>query len=920
MISPSDNNISIFLARMALLAVLGLLQGCTDDPLERLLTSAEMAESSGDYAQAITDYRAASQLAPDNNFVRWRLSKALLRIRDGRTAEQELAIAARLQAGDNRIRPAIAEALFLQGRYDDVVALPTNGMDHSYKSILLAFQTRAYLAKRDLASAAATLAEAQALSPYMPEVAMAHAELSLDNGDIAAATASMRRIDMLEPNYPYSPAIYAAIAERRGDLAAALNYYAQATSQPFVYWHDRLMRGQLYLRMGNTLAAIDEVDHLLESMPEQREVVMFAQRALAAHGETERAAGLLQRWLELTPKDADASYELARIEWLRRSNERARKLASDALSIEPAHTEAARLLATIALNTQKPAIAETQLRQLSRGAPDDLGLKKILAANLVAQDKAREAATIIDELIRRLPGEEGSKLSGAWAGYTGQNSPQSQAMLVAALGAENRQPFTVPAASGSTLASATASAVEDISPAELTHRLLQRASKAAERGETLSAAKDLRRVLAVDASNYEALAALVTLSASQPGELAIQGDIDSALEEKPDDTAIMALQVEHAESVADWSQLAATLERILSIEPSRDDVRARLAMVHLEHNDDTVAALKVLSGHENSSDPNLIATLAEALYRQGAMQEALDAYQALRAMAPGQTASYLRIATILGLQNNPGAQQRTLEHLVERAPRDAYAQLAAARLLASQGKTAAARSQIRTAGLGPDDPEVIRTLAQIALQEGAYDEATRLTQLLMRHEKGPAALLTHVRMLALSGDWQHAIELLERRIVESPADIRALRDLAAAYAATGQPEAKLAALEKLVLQLPDDSEVLNNLAWALRNTDPARAARIARRARELEPTSLDIADTLATVLARQQAFPDAIEIASNAIEQAKAPAPLLLRRAEILVLAGNTDEALGDLRAINPVDIPIDSRERRMLLLHALQP
>ena len=192
---------------------------------------------------------------------------------------------------------------------------------------------------------------------------------------------------------------------------------------------------------------------------------------------------------------------------------------------------------------------------------------------------------------------------------------------------------------------------------------------------------------------------------------------------------------------------------------------------------------------------------------------------------------------------------------------------------------------------------------------------------LYEHEPGPVAMLTLARVLAHNADWEPAIELLEQRQIRAPDDTYALGDLAAAYAATGQAQKKLAVLESLARLRPDDAAVLNNLAWALRESDAERAASLARRAHEIAPESFDVADTLAAILAGQRDFPDAIDIASQVIESSGSSAPRMrLRRAEIQLLAGNTDDALHDLRAIDPEEIPVGGRERRMLMLHALQP
>ena len=96
-------------------------------------------------------------------------------------------------------------------------------------------------------------------------------------------------------------------------------------------------------------------------------------------------------------------------------------------------------------------------------------------------------------------------------------------------------------------------------------------------------------------------------------------------------------------------------------------------------------------------------------------------------------------------------------------------------------------------------------------------------------------MLTLARVLAHNADWEPAIELLEQRQIRAPDDTYALGDLAAAYAATGQAQKKLAVLESLARLRPDDAAVLNNLAWAPRGSDAEQAASLARRAHEIAP-------------------------------------------------------------------------------------
>lgn len=908
------------------------MAGCGGDDPTDLLADAELAESGGDLRQAIASYTEAARVAPENSFVRWRLSKVLLRARRGAEAERQIHLAVRLRAGENRTRPALAEALYLQGRYRDVVDLATEELDQSNKGVLLAFQSRAHIALGHLDEAEAALRQARALSPYLPEVGLAQADLSIAKGALDDAQAALRRVDMIERDNPYAAALHGELAARRGDAAAAGTHFAEALAQQFPHWHDRLMHARFLLDTGDIAAAVGEAGSLVDAHPDQPEVIDFAQRAWTAHGDLDRAADLLRRRIETAPSDAQASYRLARLEFRRGRPEQARQLADAVLALTPGHPGAVSLLARLALQRAEPEAAETLLRPLMAAQPTDIEAGKLLTASLIAQRRWDAADQVIDRLLPLLPDDIAAQVADARsrpdreeataagdaisAAFDVDALPTISAPRVAdAVATSARQPLQPPAPPAQT--SEPLSATQ----ADAKHLLFKAARQDIADGETAAAADALRRVLAIDTSSYEALAGLVELSIRNDGEPDVTADLERAIAESPRNTDFLVLQAEYAESRADWNVELQALEAILANEPMRDDVRARIAMLQLHRFNAPDAALRVLTGREASTDPNLRATLAEIYYELGDIDRATAAFQSLRALAPALIAPYMRLAALCEVKGNSGGAQALLERLVSLAPGDAYAELAAARLQAARGNTPRARDLVGRSAVPRDDPERIRTQLDIALHEQAFDEAVRVARSLYEHEPGPVAMLTLARVLAHNADWEPAIELLEQRQIRAPDDTYALGDLAAAYAATGQAQKKLAVLESLARLRPDDAAVLNNLAWALRESDAERAASLARRAHEIAPESFDVADTLAAILAGQRDFPDAIDIASQVIESSGSSAPRMrLRRAEIQLLAGNTDDALHDLRAIDPEEIPVGGRERRMLMLHALQP
>ena len=137
----------------SLLALLGFLfaAGCADDnhPGE-LLSLAASAVAPGDAQTAARHYRDAAAISPEDSFIRWQLAKALLTIRDGSGAETQIRAAIELGVDAQRTQPALAHALFLRGKYEQVLALPAEDLGKLATANILAYQGRARIELGDL--------------------------------------------------------------------------------------------------------------------------------------------------------------------------------------------------------------------------------------------------------------------------------------------------------------------------------------------------------------------------------------------------------------------------------------------------------------------------------------------------------------------------------------------------------------------------------------------------------------------------------------------------------------------------------------------------------------------------------------------------------------------------------------------------
>ena len=280
--------------------------GCSQEAPSDLLSLAASAIATGDARTAARHYQDAATLSPSDSFIRWQLAKTLLTIRDGSGAEKQIRAATRLGIDDERTRPALAHALFLQGRYDEILDLSIGGFGKLPAAKILAYQVRAHIELGNLVAAQALLTKATKLSRYSADVFFAQAELAFAHDDQQSALEALQKVQLVERDYPYAPARLGEIAMARGDAASAERYFSEATELHYGPWQDRLNRGIARLQQGKHEQAREDAEALLAQLPDEAEVQLFADRAFADKDDPARAQDALERVVELRPDQAPA--------------------------------------------------------------------------------------------------------------------------------------------------------------------------------------------------------------------------------------------------------------------------------------------------------------------------------------------------------------------------------------------------------------------------------------------------------------------------------------------------------------------------------------------------------------------------------------------------------------------------------------
>lgn len=318
-----------------------------------------------------------------------------------------------------------------------------------------------------------------------------------------------------------------------------------------------------------------------------------------------------------------------------------------------------------------------------------------------------------------------------------------------------------------------------------------------------------------------------------------------------------------------------------------------LVLAALGRNGEALGLLEPLLADQGPVEPDVAATVARLLAREG---RAADAVQALRDHAERLAASgaadralaaELQLARFYAEEKDWPAAEALL---TRRAPEfaGADAELArAARLLAADAAMEQGKSSEALAHLTPEDAG--KRLEVLVRAGRAAEAATELTRL---EESGREDdLLSGIEAFHRAKDFGATLAPLERLVASRPDAVSPRFLLGAAYERTGQAERAITTLEKLVALDPEFHPALNYLGylWIDRGDKVAEGIELVQRALAFDPANGAYRDSLGWGYFRQGRLTDA----RRELEHASR----LLPDATVLEHLGDTHRALGDLAA-----------------------
>ena len=279
--------------------------------------------------------------------------------------------------------------------------------------------------------------------------------------------------------------------------------------------------------------------------------------------------------------------------------------------------------------------------------------------------------------------------------------------------------------------------------------------------------------------------------------------------------------------------------------------------------------------NQNEEDAETLQAMAEALVSLEKYDESLEHLNRLINIDPDASLGYSLRSRVRLAQGQVAAAEEDLNRAIKIEPRDLVALMMRGRLRLAQEKLELALGDAnRVLELRPGLPQAILLRSLIHTAAKNFDSAiSDLQRLLQRDADNVELQLQMATIYSLDGRPRKAIRVFDRILAKEKDQWEALRGRADAHLSVGEHGRAIEDYELAVKIEPNDSGVLNNLAWVLA-TSPQDEVRDGQRAIDLAIHACDVTEykaphilsTLAASYAETGDFDKAIEWSTKAVE------------------------------------------------------
>ncbi|MGH9868089.1 MAG: tetratricopeptide repeat protein [Candidatus Polarisedimenticolia bacterium] len=326
-------------------------------------------------------------------------------------------------------------------------------------------------------------------------------------------------------------------------------------------------------------------------------------------------------------------------------------------------------------------------------------------------------------------------------------------------------------------------------------------------------------------------------------------------------------------------EAASYYRKVLRIKPQRAAARANLgiALANMGQTDEAIAQYREVLA-QDPNQPAALSNLGFALAGQGKLDEAIPLYTRALELEPDNTSALNNMGAALAARGHHEEAAARYRRVLELDPANAPAHNNLALALSRLGRDGEAMDHYRQVLLIDPSNVVARINLALALgRSGRPAEGRALLEEAVRLQPGHPEALYHLGAALLrEGRTDEARARLEEAVRLKPDLGQAGFYLSVALVRSGQIDAALDHFARAVRLAPDSPEAAIRFAWILAtNQDPlfrdgARAVVLARRVCDTasRPDAVCL-DTLAAALAEAGRYPEAVQTATRAADEAR---------------------------------------------------
>ena len=913
---------------LACVVVASLVTACGSETTDQdYLARAKQTLEKGDLSVAAIELKNALAKNADNVEARWLLGKVYLKQGDAAAAEKELLVAGDLGVGPERLNPVLVRAYVMQGKFDEVLQVPSEGLAEPERAEILAAQAMARMTRGDLAAAQSTLEQAAALMPDSPAVLTEQARLEMIRGNNQRALEILGQVLAGSDATAAGWSLMGELELREGNREKAEEALSKAIERGSV-WSDLLKRALLRIDLGKYEEAQADIDALLKFSPEHFEFNYAQGLVYFRQEQYTKALEFFTRAEGAQPRFYPAVFFLGATHHILGNEKQADQYISRYVAAVPDNAIARKLLAEIRLEQGDYAEVERLLGPVLQVNESDTGALRMLASTLAREGNIDGAVEKLQQAVALEPDsaevhvalgaallERGDHVAGVSQHRRGLEIDPASALAYTSLTQHylGQKDFAS--------AAAVAEEFRQQSP-DLPGPYTLMAAVKLSQGDKKSGWDLLQQARKKAPGDLNANRNLARLALQERDLATARQCYEEVLAHHADDLdALMSLAVlDEQEKRAD--DMVARLERAVAAHPDAVQPRAALARYHISKGQPD-KAMAVLSEVRQASDddPMLLTVLGQAQLAQGDGAAAKTTLKQLVSLRPGSADAHFLLAKAHAQLGEAEAVIAELESAVNIDPAQLQARLALARVLVTQREYDRARQQLGALkGIAPENPDVLLLEGDLARAGGEQGQARDLYAKAFENVSSTTTMLALVQQEWAMGEHERALSRLQEWVESNPGDVSVRLRLAEAYQALGKTADATGQYNEILALSAKNVLALNNLAWQLRDANPAQALKYAEQAHSLAGESPDVADTYAVVLMKNGETERALRLSEQALEKKRSP-DMVYHRAMILDAAGRDEEAVELLVPLlrDSEKTPFGERKEAQELLARLQ-